>query len=420
MAFSALFLENLDELKTRRGNATDTTLALVVGLTYPPDSAIVFYRWYNLATDTPDDDNIVQPTIGGIPTGRWFKLSTELTYTMIIEALGFLPYDASNPAGYITVEVDPIWTSVSSQYRTKAQNDLLYQVIGSYLTSETDPTVPNYSKSLTGFSVIKSSTDPLYRPITYVPIWTEIISKPTTIGGYGITDFNSLGDARWSLTTHIHTFASLTSKPTTLSGYGIIDAYPLTGNPSGFLTNYTETDPTVPAYSKTLSAFSVIKSSTDSLYKTISYTPTSLEITTALGFTPYNSSNPSNYITLAQARAGLTLTTTGTGVATYNNTTGALNIPSPSFKRRETYTGTTNASGIYTVTFATPFSATPNIQANIVGGSANQVVTMTRTTTGFTCTVVQRSAVTLLAVEVLLAATTPVSGATLDVLITEN
>lgn len=39
-------------------------------------------------------------------------------------------------------------------------------------------------------------------------------------------------------------FASLTGKPTTLSGYGITDAYPLTGNPSGFLTSYTETDPT--------------------------------------------------------------------------------------------------------------------------------------------------------------------------------
>lgn len=32
-------------------------------------------------------------------------------------------------------------------------------------------------------------------------------------------------------------FASLTGKPTTLSGYGITDAYPLVGNPSGFLTS---------------------------------------------------------------------------------------------------------------------------------------------------------------------------------------
>lgn len=38
-----------------------------------------------------------------------------------------------------------------------------------------------------------------------------------------ITDFNSVGDARWSLLAHTHTFASLTSKPTTIAGYGITD-----------------------------------------------------------------------------------------------------------------------------------------------------------------------------------------------------
>lgn len=52
--------------------------------------------------------------------------------------------------------------------------------------------------------------------------FASLTSKPTTIGGYGITDFNSLGDARWSLSGHVHTFASLTSKPTSFSGYGIV------------------------------------------------------------------------------------------------------------------------------------------------------------------------------------------------------
>jgi len=56
------------------------------------------------------------------------------------------------------------------------------------------------------------------------PSWASITGKPTTIAGYGITDFNSLGDARWSLLAHTHTFASLTSKPTTIAGYGIADA----------------------------------------------------------------------------------------------------------------------------------------------------------------------------------------------------
>lgn len=36
--------------------------------------------------------------------------------------------------------------------------------------------------------------------------------------------------------TNDYTFAQIGTKPTTLSGYGITDAYPLTGNPSSFLT----------------------------------------------------------------------------------------------------------------------------------------------------------------------------------------
>jgi hypothetical protein len=63
--------------------------------------------------------------------------------------------------------------------------------------------------------------------VTITPAWGSITGKPTTIAGYGITDFNTLGDARWSLLGHTHTFASLTSKPTTLAGYGITDGQPL-------------------------------------------------------------------------------------------------------------------------------------------------------------------------------------------------
>lgn len=34
--------------------------------------------------------------------------------------------------------------------------------------------------------------------------FSDLQTKPTTIGGYGITDFNSLGDTRWSLASHVH------------------------------------------------------------------------------------------------------------------------------------------------------------------------------------------------------------------------
>jgi hypothetical protein len=67
----------------------------------------------------------------------------------------------------------PIYNNASAYssggYNLLVQNNTskLYQIIPSstFLTTETDPTVPSYSKSLTSFSVIKSSTDALYQPI---------------------------------------------------------------------------------------------------------------------------------------------------------------------------------------------------------------------------------------------------------------
>ena len=61
----------------------------------------------------------------------------------------------------------------------------------------------------------------LYATVSHTHTFASLTSKPTTIAGYGITDFVSLGDAEWAQLSHTHTFASLTSKPTTLSGYGI-------------------------------------------------------------------------------------------------------------------------------------------------------------------------------------------------------
>lgn len=66
--------------------------------------------------------------------------------------------------------------------------------------------------------------------------YTDLLNKPT------ITNtFNGRSGAVIPVTND-YTFAEIGSKPTTLSGYGIIDAYPLTGNPSSFLT-------TIPAQS---------------------------------------------------------------------------------------------------------------------------------------------------------------------------
>lgn len=112
--------------------------------------------------------------------------------------------------------------------------------------------------------------------------YSDLIGAPS-IPGYQV-------NSDWSAGSGI---SQVLNKPSTLAGYGITDSYPLTGNPSSFLTGIT-----------------------------------SGQVTTALGFTPYNVTNPSTFITQAGARSSIALTTTGTsGAATYNSSTGALNIP---------------------------------------------------------------------------------------------
>lgn len=88
-------------------------------------------------------------------------------------------------------------------------------------------------------------------------------------------------------------------------------------------------------------------------------------------------------------------------------------------KRIETFLGTTDGSGNYTVTYSPSYSVTPDVQPQLQAGTPSQVVRITSSTnTGFTVTVTNRASVTLLGIEVLLAATTPVSGASVGVLVT--
>lgn len=56
----------------------------------------------------------------------------------------------------------------------------------------------------------------------------------------------------------------------------------------------------------------------------------SADIVSALGYTPYNTSNPNAYVNQSGARSAISLTTTGSGASTYTPSTGVLNIPIPS------------------------------------------------------------------------------------------
>lgn len=128
-------------------------------------------------------------------------------------------------------------------------------------------------------------------------------------------------------------------------------------------------------------------------------------------------------ITAGTGLSGGTITSTGTislpnvGTAgTYGAVTTDAQGRVTAGKRMETYSGTTNGSGNYTVTFGTAYSVAPNIQANIVGSTDTQTSRITNiSTTGFTVLVRNRTDVVGL-----LPSYSNVSGASVDVLITEK
>jgi hypothetical protein len=98
---------------------------------------------------------------------------------------------------------------------------------------------------------------------------------------------------------------------------------------------------------------------------------TSSMVTSALGYTPYNATNPSNYITTAGARAAISVT----GAGSYDSATGVINIVGgvTSFNTR-TGAITLNSSDVTTALGFTPYNAT-NPSGYISGITSGMVTT---------------------------------------------
>lgn len=89
-------------------------------------------------------------------------------------------------------------------------------------------------------------------------------------------------------------------------------------------------------------------------------------------------------------------------------------------RRLETYVGVTDGIGLYTVTYPTPFAAVPHVQPGPVTDSTHSWVMVTSTVNGFSLRLVQRSVLTVLAVQVLAGVVSNVSGAAARVLVVES
>jgi len=99
------------------------------------------------------------------------------------------------------------------------------------------------------------------------------------------------------------------------------------------------------------------------------------------------------------------------------------NFPTPSTpKRQETYSGTSDSSGAYTVTFANSFVVAPAVNPSLPNQSnTDHFYRITSvSTTGFTINVYSRTPVTVLGISLLPGNIANVVGDAIDVLVTEK
>jgi hypothetical protein len=144
---------------------------------------------------------------GSINTGTFYVLKDPVTAVEGGQIVFQKPTSSGSLSGDVTVDLysqyfrifGPGGQGVYFDFATQASGTL-----GSRLLTSQD-----ISSTVAAFS--------------HTHAWSAITSTPTTIGGYGITDFNSLGDARWSLLGHTQAWSTITSTPTTIGGYGITD-----------------------------------------------------------------------------------------------------------------------------------------------------------------------------------------------------
>ena len=231
---------------------------------------------------------------------------TSITSGQVTTALGFTPYNATNPSGYIT-------SSALSPYLTSATAASTYQAI---LVSGTS------IKTVNGTSVLGSGN--------------------IQIDG-GVTSFNTR--------TGAVTLGS--GDVTTALGYTPV--------------NPTAVGSTIQGYDADLAAIAALAGTSGILRKTAADTwaldtatyltgINSSQVTTALGFTPYNATNPSGFITsaalspyLTSALAASTYQPIGAYLTGINSgqVTTALGF-TPANKAGDTFTGavlTSNAGG---------------------------------------------------------------------------
>jgi predicted heme/steroid binding protein len=313
---------------------------------------------------------------GGVTSFNTRTGAITLTSGDVTGALGYTPYNATNPAGY-TNNVGTVTSvggtgTVSGLTLTGSVTTSGNLTLGGALslTSSNVTTALGYTPESTlnkGVAGGYASLDGAgLVPSTQLPSYVDDVLEYTNLAGFPATgttgkiyvalDNNKI--YRWSGSAYIEvsptvgtiwggitgTLANQTDLQSALDAKQ--DDITLTTTGTSGAATFVGNTLNIPQYEGGVTSFNT---------RTGAITLTSSDVTTALTFTPYNATNPNAYIALtalsagtgisynnttgvitntitqytdALARAAISLTTTGTsGAATYNSTTGVLNIP---------------------------------------------------------------------------------------------
>lgn len=348
---------------------------------------------------------------GGVTSFNTRTGAITLTSGDVTGALGFTPYNATNPAGY-TTNVGTV-TSVGGTGTVSGltltgtvttSGDLTLggslSLTSGNITSGLGFTPENTANKgvAGGYASLDGSG---LVPSTQLPSYVDDVLEYTNLAGFPVTgvtgkiyvalDNNKI--YRWSGSAYIEvsptvgtiwggitgTLANQTDLQSALDAKQ--DDITLTTTGTSGAATFIGNTLNIPQYEGGVTSFNT---------RTGAITLTSSDVTTALTFTPYNATNPNAYIALtalsagagisynnttgvitstitqytdALSRAAISLTTTGTsGAATYNSTTGVLNIPEyqggvTSFNTR-TGAVTLTSSDVTTALTFTPYNAT--------------------------------------------------------------